>query len=416
MKGNYIVLRNSLLLLGINVFVRGIWLLLWHPYPHFDFLWYFVHAIGIAKGYGYLANGLPTAYWPIGYPLFLAAFIKLFGVHYIPLEMINACLSSGIVLLIYLLCIRFFPESKIPFVAALAYSFLPSQIEWNATLGSEELYTFLLLVSFYVLLVVASKRNWLPAFIAGILLGFACDVRPIALLFPAFYMAMVGWSHRKQGKKAILFIKSKLLPYTLGMILAVSPVTIRNEIVLHHFIPVSTNGGIVLWQGTHVDTGYYWTWHPASNPLLAAGTNEVLENQIGEQQFFDHIIHHPFLDFFHGFAKWYYLYNRDDNVLFDVFYGTPYLYGEIMLILSYLNNFYYYVFMLFAILGIWKARKWGFHGQNPLLYYVVYNTLIFFVFPAWDRFHYPMMPVLAIYVAIGIVALHRKMKSRPEKY
>ena len=41
--------------------------------PTSDAAWYFERAVGLANGAGYSEGGLPTAFWPIGYPAILSA-------------------------------------------------------------------------------------------------------------------------------------------------------------------------------------------------------------------------------------------------------------------------------------------------------------------------------------------------------
>jgi hypothetical protein len=45
--------------------------------PHSDELWYYNRALGIAAGHGYSESGVPTAYWPIGWPGLLGIVFRL---------------------------------------------------------------------------------------------------------------------------------------------------------------------------------------------------------------------------------------------------------------------------------------------------------------------------------------------------
>ena len=44
-----------------------------------DFLWYYQRAVEIASGSGYAERGVLTAFWPVGWPGFLAALFAITG-------------------------------------------------------------------------------------------------------------------------------------------------------------------------------------------------------------------------------------------------------------------------------------------------------------------------------------------------
>jgi len=65
----------------------------------------------------------------------------------------------------------------------------------------------------------------------------------------------------------------------------------------------------------------------------------------------------------------------------------------------------YGLFMLLAVVGIawtWRQRRWP---MTLILGFIVYYSLVWSVFPAWDRFRYPLMPLFAVFVGIALVRL-----------
>src|SRR5437879_2697183 len=72
-----------------------------------DSLYYDRFASGLASGQGYVYNGQATAFWPIGYPAFLAV---LYLVHLSPLfaYIVQAVLGAGTVLLVMAVAGLFF--------------------------------------------------------------------------------------------------------------------------------------------------------------------------------------------------------------------------------------------------------------------------------------------------------------------
>ena len=74
--------------------VRLIWATVFDPTPVSDFGWYHARAIDMAAGAGYTVDGVPTAYWPVGYPATLAAVFRLFGPSLLAARILNALLST----------------------------------------------------------------------------------------------------------------------------------------------------------------------------------------------------------------------------------------------------------------------------------------------------------------------------------
>ncbi|MEW6772090.1 MAG: hypothetical protein AB1330_11985, partial [Bacillota bacterium] len=91
-----------LLITGVAFLLRLTWNLTVHTYPISDFAWYHERAVGLIQGEGYSVDGRPTAYWPIGYPLFLAVVYKVFGPHFYVAKAFNIMMSSATVGLTFL--------------------------------------------------------------------------------------------------------------------------------------------------------------------------------------------------------------------------------------------------------------------------------------------------------------------------
>ncbi|MDQ0189938.1 hypothetical protein J2S03_001801 [Alicyclobacillus cycloheptanicus] len=427
--------RDLVILLIVNVILRAAWLLVMHPKQDADFEWYFTHAAAMAAGHGYRwsagTSGPYTAYWPIGWPFILSLLFRITGPNLTAGLILNAVFSVAIVYVIYAFAMQLFANRKAAFISALAYTLLPSQIEWNAVLGSEESFTFLFLLALYLYVglyktsFVRSRLGWpvwLGLLVTGIIWGFACDVRPIPLAFVAVMLVYELVVNIAAWRRTLL----RIVTFGVGVVAGVAPVTIRNWIAMHHFIVVSTNGGVDLWQGTRINGGYYWSWLPWKNPLLAAGNNEILKNQIGKQWAKNYILHHPETTFVNGLIKIFDLYKVDTNAVWytvhQVSSSRLLFYGVEML-----TTGLYWVFMVLAVAGIvvWirRIRPSARTEMNPAavggrrytlypLLFVIYYTLLFMLFPAWDRFRYPLMPLFALFIGLGWMMLFRTKFGR----
>ncbi|OFW82258.1 MAG: hypothetical protein A2201_05515 [Alicyclobacillus sp. RIFOXYA1_FULL_53_8] len=395
-------------IIALNLVIRGGWLLYMHPPQSSDFLWYFREAVSIDQGHGYTFDGRPTAYWPVGYVYFLSLLFRTTGISLAAGLIANAILSVGIVVLVYMVTLRVTESRAVAAAAAIGYTLLPSQIAWNSILGSEELFTFLLYLSLYVyLMATETSRLWGRLAVSAGLMGMACVVRPTVELFPFFLLAYEWWIQRLRFRQALL----KVLVFTAIMFLTVSPVTIRNYTVMHHFVLVSTNGGVNLWQGTKVNDGYYWSKNPAINPLYKLETHEVLRDQVGKKLFEEYVVQHPRLFVLNGFQKIFALY-KDDRSVFYFFHNVnmPHWEGRLYVLAQRFSTSVYLLWMAVAVVGFltmafrrMKVRP----SVMLLLTFVVYNTAVFFVFPAWDRFRYPMMPLFAVEFGLGVIWLGR---------
>ncbi|MCL6453394.1 MAG: hypothetical protein K6T78_07140 [Alicyclobacillus sp.] len=431
-------------LTALNLLLRGAWLWFLHPPQVDDFDWYFHHAAQMAAGQGYVWYGHPTAYWPMGYPFFLSLLFRAVGPSVAAGLAANALFSVAIVLCVYGLTWQVTRSRVAAVCAAAAYTLLPSQVEWNAVLGSEELFTLLLVACIWCLVASWGARSDVPTgsdrvstsrsadrlrgvgptVAAGVLLGLAADVRPIVLLFPA-----AAWLFRwRVAKDAWLSALGWSALFAAGMAAGVAPVTIRNALALHHFVLVSTNGGVNLWQGTHANGSYFWSWNPHVNPLLPYVQDDVMENQVATRAAIQFYLHHPLHLLWGGLLKWFFLYWVDWNVVSVTFAELPKRFSPAAVhVAMWFDTGVYYLWMAASVLGMCRCGSVGggvrpWHRVAPPpgrtvwvwlpLWYCAYNTAIFFFFPAWDRFRYPMMPFFAVYVGVwGASRLARRRKE-----
>lgn len=450
----------------VNLAIRLAWLCYMHPAQVDDFAWYFSHATQMFNGQGYVWYGHYTSYWPIGYPFFLSVLFHLTSPSVTAGLVANILLSTGIVIAVYGLTRALVTDPRVALCAAVGYTLLPSQLEWNAVLGSEALFTFLLVSSLWLLVRFRfpslSARGLMPGGAgarsavgapfgqttgfglvgAGLVMGLAADVRPIVVLFPAVLFVYERFIARQTWRVAWCVA----IVFGLAMAIAIAPVTIRNWLTIHHFIVISTNGGVNLWQGTHTNGAYYWSWNPKINPLLPFVQNDYVENQVGMHAAWVFYWHHPLHFVTGGLAKLFFLYWVDWNVVSVTFAQLPTRFSQAAIQFNmWLDTIAYYLWLLVSITGIVQltrergTRRGGRLRQaragagdfaahhaatgsppklprHPLIFlplvYCAYNTAIFFVFPAWDRFRYPMMPLYAVYLGIGAVWLWDKRGRR----
>jgi len=255
----------------------------------------------------------PSAYFAPGFPYFLALVDILDGhetrrdgaIH--PARISQAVLGTITVALIGLVALELFGEvaGLIALVLAAVY---PVLIELSVTLVAENLLTALVLAAVYAALRVRRARSaWASyAWVAGtgVLAGLATLTHEngIVLLIP---LILAVWSGRPRLRPRSLAAPVLLIA---TVALTIVPWTIRNAVVMHHFIPVSDETGITL-VGTYnvasaADPQLAYKWRvfygiPGERALIRESPT-LTEPQIGarlESQAVHYISAHPFSPF-----------------------------------------------------------------------------------------------------------------------
>jgi 4-amino-4-deoxy-L-arabinose transferase-like glycosyltransferase len=231
---------------------------------------YDVHARSIAAGRGFARIGSgpsgQTAFRPPGYPYLLAGVYSLSGVErakpearYLAGRVANALVGTAIVALIGVLSMQLFGRRVALAAMALGAIYVPL-ILIGGTLMSEPLFTALLLGALAAAIHhrrSAHRYRW--ALVAGVLGGLAILTRANAAILLAPLVIAV-WDARPRWSWRALAPPAALVAVALA---TVSPWTIRNAVVFHSFVPVTTQLGTAL-AGTYNDAARNDRQHPAS--------------------------------------------------------------------------------------------------------------------------------------------------------
>lgn len=239
-----------LCVLALALIVRVIWLSQVDTQPVTDFDWYYERALAILRGEGYSVNFVPTAYWPVGYPAFLAALFKVVGPSVFAGKVANTVLTLCVIALTWAIGRSQFEDAKVATVAGVILAIHPAMVAYSGILASEPLYTTLLLLGAWL----GTKAVRAP--FSGFAFGLATLVRPQAVVVPVI-VALA-----ETAKKLVPF-KTWVLGLTLTfatLAIVLLPWTIRNYRQFGQLVFVSTNGGDNLWIGNNESaTGGYQT-------------------------------------------------------------------------------------------------------------------------------------------------------------
>ncbi|WP_018132124.1 ArnT family glycosyltransferase [Effusibacillus pohliae] len=286
-----------LAILALGTGLRLLWIYYVNTQPVYDFKRYHDLAMSLLQTGRYtLPEGLdyiksntlyiqtgvhyPTAFRPPGYPFFLAA---VYALHpsILAAKLANVGLSTVWMVCMYLLGSRFFSE-RIGLWAAFLTAIFPPAISYTSVISTEILSAALLLVilciHFYRI-----GRPWVRHPVLGCLMGFLSLVKPYFIVLPAIYGLLVWWQQREQDaaatiRRRIVRIAVPVLTVTLTMAAVISPWTIRNYLVFHRFVPISTNGDFVLYiNNNDLSQGIYMDVMKVPNSIFK--TDRILNEQ-----------------------------------------------------------------------------------------------------------------------------------------
>src|SRR5215475_2974600 len=199
--------------------IRLIWIS-WVDAPQVrDFMWYQQFARNIADGKGYSLNGIPTGYWPIGYPGLLGIVFYVTGESVFVGKLLNIVLYIGAILLTYRLSQRLFHQEYAARVTVCLLCFYPNHIAYTALLSSEILFIFLVALSALTFEMARERAGFLM--LSGMFWGLAGLTKPQALVLPFLFLLFFS-------KSVSSFVRSGILVYSIAL-LTVSPWLIRNH-------------------------------------------------------------------------------------------------------------------------------------------------------------------------------------------
>jgi 4-amino-4-deoxy-L-arabinose transferase-like glycosyltransferase len=246
------------------------WMLAVDAAPMSDQLWYFERAVGLLNGGGYAVQGQPTAFWPVGYPAFLAGLFAVFGPSIEVAKAANLVLSAVAMAFVYRIARRATGSEGAARAALLLAVLYPTPVFYTELLYSEPLFMALLLAGIDLLPgACEERRRWVVVAMAGACFGLASLVKTQALLLPALLVGGALVLRRIGFRRAVL---TGLVAYA-ACLAVITPWTLRNWMVLGQPVLISTNGGFNLYMGNNPWNrwgSYMW---PAPPEFTAATEN-----------------------------------------------------------------------------------------------------------------------------------------------
>lgn len=381
--------------------------------PYSDGEWYLVRAAEMARGMGYQEAGVPTAFWPVGYPAMLAASMMLFGPGLAGPLILNLIAVAATVLLILWFARALGIGALGGRIAALLYALYPAHIVYAGEAVTETVAAAMILAATALLL--AGRRPGMLV-LAGLMFGACTLVRAQLLLFPLGVVIAILLIWRDMDWRRALVA---LLIVYAGIAAVVAPWTIRNQRQMHAFVLVSTNGGVALYTGANdYATGDWFAWeHTPLWDRSGYPFSQRVEHQVEIDRAFrklswEWIAAHPGRWTALGFKKMGLLWLKDS----DAFWSLDHTYPEARrtwTVTQAANELYYLLILGFGIVGLVVGLRGLIRGDAataPLALLgcmPAFATLTAFGFTGQIRYHHPAMPFLVIAAGWAIAALLR---------
>ncbi|MBI3654776.1 MAG: glycosyltransferase family 39 protein [Acidobacteria bacterium] len=162
--------------------------------------------------------------------------------HYFALRMIQVVSDALAAMLLFFIAAEFFPLT-LSVLAALLAALSPHLAYYSLWLSPDSLVVLPILLGVWFF-IKARKRPRLAMVIAsGICFGLACWLRANPLLLAPMFAALVFFTFARGTR-----LRSALA-LSLAMLAVIAPITLRNWMVYHRFIPLTIVTGLNLVQG-----------------------------------------------------------------------------------------------------------------------------------------------------------------------
>ena len=326
---------------------------------------------------------------PCLFPLLLARVYAIFGHHYLPARLLMALVSAATCLLVYVLGRRLFDE-RIAMVSMLLCAFYPRFIFYSGGLSTETLaIAFVLLTTWLFLRAHEAPERWPRWILAGGVLGLAILCRSMLLTLPAFVLVWLLVVTADRWKAIVGFT------IATGTTFAVmSPWIARNRHVHHRLVPATTEGGYTFWvtNNPKATGGGECFWPEEKERARFRGLSEVEIDKELYRLGLEYVRGNP-----GGFLK---LCVAKFCRLWRLWPHVEHVGWKPALVAG-------ATFTPVLLLGLWGLVVTRERWRSLLLLYLlfVYYTGIHCVFMAVTRYRAPIVPLLMLFAACGLMDL-----------
>jgi 4-amino-4-deoxy-L-arabinose transferase-like glycosyltransferase len=399
---------------------RLAWILLVPNGQYSDSVWYDAAAANLASSGMYGVDG-PSAWFPPGYPFFLAVIYKLVGHSEFAGKLGNVGIGVALTGCTYLLG-RLLQGPAVGILSAALIAVWPNLVFHTGILSSD-----LLAAAGFVAVMWLGMRedNWaksarIRALVLGALIGWMVLVRPVSLILLAS-LGLWWWIRRRSLRTAVI----RAAQVSLFIALVVGSWTLRNYVQFGEVITIATNGGYNFWQTNqrYADgNDTYWPVVPMDDPEYRTMwyESEFTKNREGYCYAFAYLRSKPthLLEMLP--TKLFWLYHSDTSGFYEgVLYApleSPSQLAQLIVdhdrLVESLTFRYYGVLMVLALTGAgWMLLRRRPAWILPIVALPLLLTFFHIFFHAKDRFHIPLDGIIALLAAVAIVEAARLVRN-----
>ncbi|MBV4418103.1 hypothetical protein KM800_01970 [Clostridium tyrobutyricum] len=386
----------------IGIVLCALWIIFINSTPFSDFDYYYKMAVTIANG------GLwGDTYTSVGYSIVLGGIFKLFGASVLKAKIFNIILTFISYLSFKSILFKLDLKTIDRKILFALFVFIPNNIFYNSILGTELLFTVvLLIITNLYMSEVKFKYFWI-----GVLSGINTMIKPffIIIFFAIFLVEII------MHKKIVGSVKNALIVLVMTVIV-ISPWIYRNSKLIGQFTYVSNNGGIVLYINNNSQNSK-GRWMAANaveksivNTSKYKNANMTVKNKMLSASAKEWIKSHPAKFIELGFKRLFNTYFVGDDIVYST-YASGISTGFRYFLIAYANLIREIVFapaILCIILYSAFILKCLIKRRNYLISkFNIYGVLLFFMFTCvyfltegQGRYSFPIIFVLLYYFYI----------------
>ncbi len=357
--------------------------------------------------------GSPTSLRPPLYPALVAGSYALFGLEsFQAVRLMQAVLGLLTGLVLCGLGTRVHSKNVGLLLAGLS-CFYPSLICQTNLLLTETLFTLLLCLVCYALVLFYQRDSLKYLAAAGVLLGLAALTRSVVWMSPPCLAVIIVITWKAPWRRR--FLAPIILLATFAVTLA--PWSIRNTMLQGTFVAVDTMGGRNFMMGNYRYTPLYRSWDTISIKGPEAWDHEVAStyppemrnsqakvDQLALRQGLKFVREHPWLTLQRDIIKFFDFWGLEREIVAGAAYGY---WGKmpkaLIICLGVLIVGSYVAVMFLGIYGMVMApladRRLHWLFLLVIAYICAIHTLVF----AHSRYHLPIMPVVFLFASISLV-------------
>jgi 4-amino-4-deoxy-L-arabinose transferase-like glycosyltransferase len=346
-------------------------------------------AASVASGDGYRLESGPTAFFPPGLPLMLAAWFAVTGIGLWQAKLLGLALGMATVWVTWRYAVAVLDEGAARW-ALLIVTIVPTLVFYSVTVGYEQLLA-IILVGWSALVERASGRTVVTRTTIGIglLTGLGAMVKPVCLLLPAV-CALRWWP---EGRRVAV---ARAGVGVIAMVVVIAPWTARNLAVLGSPVPVSTNGGFVLYSANNATS----TGLASPVASLPGEHDEVSRDRIRRAAALRWIAEHP-IDWARlAVTKVVYGWGTTSSIMsFVSFDRMPARQEDAC---KALLNVGWGVLFILCLAATLRTRVWATERLTSAILLIAYLFVLHLFFEALSRHHIPLIPFLAMIAGAGL--------------